>query len=112
MSRFPGAADHPPIKQSDLDIPPPPRPVDKLRSVSLQLTEALVGGGAFDRAGYDGRRLLREVAAELLKIAAEVEHSATPPHGRRSASLHDESRHGDDPQASYVTARAGLIVIK
>ncbi len=70
---------------SDLDIPQPPLPAVCLRSLSRRLNDALTGGGAFDHAGYDARRIVRDAARDILQIAAAVEHH-TPPeqydHGR------------------------------
>ena len=59
---------------SDLDIPLPPPPAVCLRSLSQRLNDALTGGGAFDSAGYDARRIVREAAKDMLRIAAAVEH--------------------------------------
>ena len=63
---------------SDLDIPQPPPPAVCLRSLSRRLNDALTGGGAFDRAGYDARRIVRDAARDMLQIAAAVEHHAPP----------------------------------
>jgi hypothetical protein len=65
-------------KTSDLDIPPLPLPPDSLRSLSRRLTEALTDGGPFDRAGQEARRIVREAAREMLKIAAEAEGKGRP----------------------------------
>jgi hypothetical protein len=63
---------------SDLDIPLPPPPAVCLRSLSQRLNDALTGGGAFDSAGYDARRIVREAAKDMLRIAAAVEHDLQP----------------------------------